>query len=430
MSLQLGSLVTSAPMDTGESFTPGDLPEEPEGADEEPDGLLRGWLPPEDRLWRHPSEMAGEPARTGPMGSAGISDDDAGGSTRVRSHRTTVTVGVVGVATLAVAAAVVLSLLDAPGTTTVVRSASGNRVVATTSMTTLAFGHDVSALIAAVRPSLVRLEPVGRSGAELTTGVVLPGGDLVLTAASAVAGASQLEVVTADGRRRRGTVVGTDAQSGVAVVSTGGGMVPATFAEEDVQPDDLAIVACLCTRHAPPPGPPEADVGMVTQVGTGVALDGGPTLVNAIEAEWPLGPTSWGGVLLDGRGQVIGILDGQANDGGDTLGVFVPAPLAESVALELAQAHRIDHGWLGIVCSDQGTQGATVTAFLPGSPAAAAGIRVGDVLEDIDAHAVSSVADVQERLYTMAPGTTVYLTVRRGGDGTTLPVTLAPSPAN
>ena len=65
----------------------------------------------------------------------------------------------------------------------------------------------------------------------------------------------------------------------------------------------------------------------------------------------PLGPTSWGGVLLDSHGRVIGILDGQMNLGNDTIGLFVPAPLAEGVALELAQTHRVDHGWLGVECS-------------------------------------------------------------------------------
>ena len=104
-------------------------------------------------------------------------------------------------------------------------------------------------------------------------------------------------------------MVGSDAHAGVAVISTGGGLSPATFADEDVQPDDLDIVACLCTdvttgasstssrRHPPPP--PWA---WCAEVGTGVSVDGGPDLVNAIEAEMPLGATSWGGVLLDGHG--------------------------------------------------------------------------------------------------------------------------------
>ena len=86
----------------------------------------------------------------------------------------------------------------------------------------------------------------------------------------------------------------------------------------------------------------------------------------------PLGPASSGGVLLDGHGRVVGILDGQMSAGNDTIGVFVPAPLAEGVARELAETHRSDHGWLGVKCTDQAAPaGAPVTAILPGSPASA-----------------------------------------------------------
>jgi len=298
-------------------------------------------------------------------------------------------------------------------------------------------GHDVMQLVASVRPSLVGLEPVNASGPTRMTGVVLPGGELIVTAASAVAGASQLDVVTASGRKMRGQVVGSDAHSGVAVISTDGGLAPATFADEDVQPDDLDIVACLCTASVPSSSSaaPAAAIGMVEDVGTGMALDGGVDLVNAIEAEMPLGPTSWGGVLLDSHGRVLGILDGQMNLGNDTIGLFVPAPLAEGVALELAKTHRVDHGWLGVQCTDpvtsgvgQPTQGAEVTTILPGSPASKAGLEPGDVVVDVDAHRVGSVADLQERLYTVPPGTTVRLQVERGTGERVVPVTLADSP--
>jgi S1-C subfamily serine protease len=173
---------------------------------------------------------------------------------------------------------------------------------------------------------------------------------------------------------------------------------------------------------------------MVQEVGTGVKLDSGIDLVNAIEAEMPLGPTSWGGVMLDSHGGVLGILDAQMDLGSDTIGLFVPAPLAEGVALELAKTHRVDHGWLGVQCSQPASgsgptpSGAEVAAVLPGSPALKAGLEPGDVVVGVDTHAVDSVADLQERLYTVAPGTTVQLHVMRGSSETVVPITLADSP--
>lgn len=292
-------------------------------------------------------------------------------------------------------------------------------------------GRDVMQLIAAVRPSLVGLEPLGADGPTSMTGVVLPGGELVVTAASAVAGASQLDVITATGKRIRGQVVGSDAHSGVAVISTAGGLAPATFADEDVKPSDIDIVACLCAQapsSALSDGPAAAAVGMVQEVGTSVDVDGGTDLVNAIEAEMPLGPTSWGGVLLDSHGRILGILDGQMSAGDDTIGLFVPSPLAEGVALELAKDHHVEHGWLGVDCADTSSPGAQLTAILPGSPAAKVGLEAGDVVLAVDAHAVDSAADLQERLYTVSPGAPVQLEVARHGGTRLFTVRLAGSP--
>ncbi len=433
-------------MERGGPVTGGEDPEDREGAGDDAATPQRGWLSPEDRLWRHPSEVAGSgPARSG----ASNFGPGAGRRHRAQARRAALTAGVVGAAALATTLAVVLTFIDTKGTPASPEAdpgAGSNTVaVSTTSLTSMpVVGHDVMELVASVRPSLVGLEPVNATGPARMTGVVLPGGELIVTAASAVAGASQLDVVTANGKRMRGQVVGSDAHSGVAVISTDGGLEPATFADEDVQPSDLDIVACLCRGSASDSSSSgsstsvsgaAAAVGMVQEVGTGVALDGGLDLVNAIEAEMPLGPTSWGGVLLDSHGRVLGILDGQMSLGNDTIGLFVPAPLAEGVALELAKSHHVDHGWLGVQCADpvapgvdQTAQGAEVTTILPGSPALQAGLEPGDIVVGVDAHRVDSVADLQERLYTEAPGTTVQLQVQRGTGQTVVTVKLADSP--
>lgn len=424
-------------MERGGPLSGGDFPEDPDGSGDEAGIPQRGWISPEDRLWRHPSEVSalGTP-RPVPAFGAGERAWH-----RPRARRASLAAGVVGAAAIATSLAVVLTLVDTKGTTTALKSDSAvgsNMITAsTTSLTSMPIvSHDVMRLVDSVRPSLVRLEPLGASGPAHLTGVVLPGGELVVTAASAVAGLSELSVVTANGKRLLGHVVGADARSGIAVVRTEGGLTPATFADEPVQPNDIDIVACLCTDASPLPsgatGAPAAAaaaaVGMVQEVGTGVTVNGGVALVNSIEAEMPLGPTSWGGVLLDSHGRVIGILDGQMNAGNDSLGVFVPAPLAEGVALELAKTHRVDHGWLGVKCADQPTGGAEVTTIIPGSPASKAGLEPGDVVVAVGTHRVSSMADLQERLYVVPPGSTVQLDVQRGLGDAVVPVRLANSP--
>jgi S1-C subfamily serine protease len=421
-------------MERGGPFAGGDSPEDPEAGGDGAESPQRGWVPPEDRLWRHPSEISGLglPRPVPPFFETG------GRAQRRRARRASMAAGVVGAAAVATTIAVVLTFVDTKGTTSSLStdSPTGSNMMAaaTTSLTSMpVVGHDVMRMVASVRPSLVGLEPSGSSGPARMTGVVLPGGELVVTAAAAVAGVSQLDVITVKGKRLRGLVVGSDPRSGVAVISTAGGLEPATFADETVQRKDLDIVACLCSA-APSSttsakAPASAAVGMVQEVGTAVALGDGSKLVNVIEAEMPLGPTSWGGVLLDGHGRVIGILDGLMTAGSDRIGMFVPAPLAEGVALQLAKTHRIDHGWLGVVCADQAAGGAQVQSLLPGSPASKAGLVPGDVVVAVGGHEVTSVADLQGRLYTVPPGATVELAVQRHPGSAEMKITLANSPS-
>jgi S1-C subfamily serine protease len=266
------------------------------------------------------------------------------------------------------------------------------------------------------------------------TGIVLPGGDLAVTAAAAVGKASRVQIVTSSGQHRWVRVLGRDPHSGIAVVSTGGGLTPANFADGDVEPGELTIAACLCGSAAVAAAaaadfPAAVAVGEIRKVGASVTLSSGTDLVDTIEADMPLGPAPWGGVLLDGRGQVVGVLDARTTTVTGRTGLFVPATLAVGVARELASSHKVEHGWLGIKCTDMPNDGgARITAIMAGSPAAAAGLHQGDVVEAVDLQRVNSLADLQASLYTSPPGTSVSLLLDRSGQDVVTTMTLAGSP--
>jgi serine protease DegS len=265
------------------------------------------------------------------------------------------------------------------------------------------------------------------------TGVVLPGGNLAVTAAAAVGRASKVEIVTSSGQRRRVAVLGTDPHSGIAVVGTGGGLSPATFAANVVEPGELAIAACLClaamTAKSKASNATIAALSEIRKVDTSATGSGGTRLIDTIEADMPLGPAPWGGVLINGQGEVVGILDGQQKAAQGGAGVFVPAGLAVAVADELATTHTVTHGWLGIQCADvAGGGGAQITSVMAGSPAATAGLDPGDVVEAVDSEPIDSLADLQASLYTSLPGTAVKVTLVRSGQDLTTTMTLAGSP--
>jgi putative serine protease PepD len=408
-------------------FNFGDSHDDPDETAPE-DDLQPAWLPPEDRLWRHPSEVA----RYGQPQGEPITVPELRRTSR-RERRFAVTAGVAGAVTVATAVVVAFTLTSSPGasstarTVTTIHEASFVTVPATGITAPL-----VTRMMAVLRPSLIAIQPTGGRGAPSMTGIVLPGGDLAVTAATAVGTATRVEIVTSTGQRRRVRVLGSDAHSGIAVVATGGGLTPASFANGEIAPGELAIAACLCGEAvavvADDPSAATA-LGEIRKVGTAATLSSGTGLVDTIEADMPLGPSPWGGVLLNAQGQVVGVLDARESAPNSHTGVFVPSSLAVAVAQELATAHKVEHGWLGIKCTNVPHQGgAMITAIMAGSPAASAGLHQGDVVEAVDSHPVESLADLQARLYTTPPGTAVSVTLVRSGQDLLTTMTLAGTP--
>jgi PDZ domain-containing protein len=89
------------------------------------------------------------------------------------------------------------------------------------------------------------------------------------------------------------------------------------------------------------------------------------------------------------------------------------------------------HGWMGLAGedSDAGAQGVVVVDILPGSPAASAGLRVGDRIGAVNGRPVSTYLDLARRMAVFAPGTAVRLSVRRGNRVRDVTVTLGEPPA-
>ncbi|HEY5252981.1 MAG TPA: PDZ domain-containing protein [Acidimicrobiales bacterium] len=417
-------------------FNYGDFQNDPDDSVPEDDVPAPAWLPPEDRLWRHPSEVAqhGHP-QGGPVPTLGPRR-----ATPRRDRRFAVTVGVVGVAAVATAVVVAFSVTTTPGVKPVTLTvASGTNASFVTEPASPAPTNIASPLalqmVAALRPSLIAIRRITGNRSSQMTGVVLAGGEMAVTSAAAVGKAKDVDIVTPGGQRRKVRVLGSDPHSGIAVVSTGGGLTPAPFAEGNVEPGQLAVAACLCGSTAVTAAVDDDDpsatvaVGEVRKVGTSATLKGGTGLVDTIEADMPLGPAPLGGVLLNAQGQVVGVLDAREATTNGRTDVFVPASLALGVAQELATSHKVEHGWLGIMCTDAPDQsGARITSIMAGSPAATAGLLQGDVVEAVDSHAVDSLADLQASLYTSPPGTPVSVMLARAGHDLMTTVQLAETP--
>lgn len=255
--------------------------------------------------------------------------------------------------------------------------------------------------------------------------------DTVLTSDTLLEGGTKIAAMTTSGQHFTAKVMGKDSETGVAVLRLPGtGLQPISLAPVGrVSSGELAI-AVGAERN---PRDLEVAIGPVafrdrhTTVSTGA---GKHFLLDAMGIQAPVGSTGTGGIVVDPRGRLLGTVASVEGSGSSATVVAVPIELAAGVAEEIEQNGSVAHGWLGIdgATATGPVRGAVITKVEPGSPAQKAGLRPGDVIEEVDGQPIGSLASLQEVLYLIRPGAQVTLTVVAGGRPNTVITVLAGSP--
>jgi S1-C subfamily serine protease len=398
--------------DEPEDGTPGPG-EGGEGGRDEPDSPLRGWIDPDDRLWRHPSEVAGSgPARDVPF---------LLNPPPRRNYRSAVMV-LVGVGAVMAAVAWVIVLLS-PASEHPLDSATQD-TAATGPLTTLAgVQNALPAAAMATGHSIVELQATTTHGTVLLVGVAVAEGGLVTTTADLLSGLRRIDMIGAAGKLEPASVVATDKTSDVALVSVPEDLPVATFADDtglDSGTADLALsfvpagghtIALHCTP------------GTVSDVGT--AITGGPASTMPSITSSPATPSLIAGEpLLNAQGAVLGILYDPEPGASAT---FLPSDLVVGVADDLRSQNRVVHGWLGV----QGTDapdggGAKVAEVQSGGPASGV-LQVGQLIVAVDSTPVRTMAELRARLYVLPPGTPITLSVQQPAGTKVVDITLGTS---
>jgi S1-C subfamily serine protease len=401
-----------------------DTPDEPEdgtpgpgeggrGDQDEPESPLRGWIDPDDRLWRHPSEVAGsDPARdVSPL----LNPQPR------RNHRNAIMV-LVGVGAVVAVVAWVVVLLspasDHPLDSPTQGTAAGGP------MTTLAgVQNALPAAAAAAGHSLVELQATTTHGTVLLVGVAVAEGGLVATTADLLGGMRRIDMIGAGGKLQAASVVATDKASDVALVSVPLDLPVATFADEsglDSGTPDLALSFVPAGGHAVAL---RSTAGAVTDVGTAIAS--GPASSMPSITSSPAAPTALGGEpLLDANGAVLGILYNP--DPGSSSPTYLPSDLVVGVADDLRSQDRVVHGWLGMQGTDAPEGGAQVAKVQSGGPASGV-LQVGQLIVAVDSTPVRTMAELRGRLYVLPPGTPITLSVQQPAGTKVVDITLGRS---
>ncbi len=250
----------------------------------------------------------------------------------------------------------------------------------------------------------------------------------ILTDALAVQGASSVSVVTADRRSLTAAVVGTDPDSGVALLrADGGNLQPAQLGSGGT----LRIGSAAIGVAAGQGSSPWTSVGVVSA--RNVLIKGSDNrigMAGLLETDVKTAPEHTGGALVDYDGVVIGMLVTAAGDARG--GLAVPADVLGDVMDQLAATGKALHGWLGVAAVDaidRPSGGAVVTAVAPGSPAAKAVLFPGDVIGAIDNRGLGGFGDLVASIRLRKPGDSFDLTVWRGSQSRKVTVKLDPPAA-
>jgi S1-C subfamily serine protease len=275
-------------------------------------------------------------------------------------------------------------------------------------------------MVAKVAPSLVVVDVATGNGHVRGSGLVFRSDGMILTVARLLAGAVGISVITSNGQEETASVVGEDADDGVAVLRVGHQLPSVSLAQSEAPTTGQLAIAVGAS--GPAGSPPAVAVGTIRGVNRQVQVNDGPPLLDAIDTDAPAGPTP-GGALLDQSGNVVGITTESRDDGGGAHWLATPAAVVDDAAHQLATTGKVVHAWLGISADDQvppttggsAPAGVQVLTVQSDSPAAAAGLVPQDIIDAVDGQPVPSILDLQGALRLHRPGAPVVLDVVRNG---------------
>ncbi len=279
--------------------------------------------------------------------------------------------------------------------------------------------------------------PQGRRSTSLGSGFFISEDGYVVTNNHVVDNEQSVTVITDDGTEYAAKVVGTDDKTDLALlkVNSGTKFAYVKFAETEPRIGDWVVAV----------GNPFGLGGTVTAgivSARGRNIGSGP-YDDFLQIDAAVNRGNSGGPDFNFKGEVIGINTAIFSPSGGNVGIAfaIPASTASNVIDQLKEHGQITRGWLGVqiqpvtqaiadslqLPSDQGALVADVTAD---SPAAKAGLAVGDAITAVNGQTVKDSRDLALRVASFAPNTTVKVTYWRDNASHEANVTLGTLPSN
>ncbi len=305
---------------------------------------------------------------------------------------------------------------------------------------------DWAAVAQAASPAVVAIQVAGQGGQSEGSGVVINTQGYIVTNNHVVSGTgnqSQLRV-TLDNTSYAATVVGTDPTTDLAViqlVDPPSDLVIMGFADSDELVVGEAVMAIgnpLGLEDSVTTGIVSAlnrpvTTQAVTDQPAGAASSDDLVVTAAIQTNAAINPGNSGGALINSTGDLVGItssiatVSGSEASGNIGIGFAIPANQVRYVAEQLIQTGTAQHPQIGVSARDisaLGQRGAEIASVVEGSPAAEAGLQVGDMITAVNGIPVPGTEALVAQVRSGEVGKQMSFTVVR--DGQAQEVTLTP----
>jgi S1-C subfamily serine protease len=284
-----------------------------------------------------------------------------------------------------------------------------------------AYSATVVRVAETVLPSVASLRVRTRRGQGAGSASVITNDGFLLTSAHVVEGADMAEAAFADGTELRTDVIGRDALSDLAVLRSRGTVPPALTLGDAAQ---LRVGQLVVALGNPLGLAGSVTAGIVSALGRSLPTREGRVVDEVIQTDAALNPGNSGGALADSTGRVVGVNTAVAGVG---VGLAVPInDTTRQIITTLMRNGRVRRAWLGVAGAQAPLPpplverlgrrtGMRVAQVIDGSPAARAGLRVGDVLVAVDGDPVVTTTALQRRMVEDAIGRRLEITVWRNG---------------
>ncbi len=266
-------------------------------------------------------------------------------------------------------------------------------------------------------------QPSHRDTQSLGSGVIVDAANgYILTNNHVIENATEITVTLQDGRRLNAALVGTDPEADVAVIQIPNeGLTALTLADsEQLRVGDFVVAI----------GNPfglgqTVTSGIVSALGrSGLGIE---DYEDFIQTDASINPGNSGGALVNLRGELVGINTAIIAPGGGNVGIgfAIPTNMGRQIMAQLVKYGEVKRGKLGVSAQNltpelahafdiEGTTGAVVVQLTPDSPAAEAGLQIGDVITSVNGHATDNAFDIRNQLGLLRIDDKVKLKVLRG----------------